>query len=48
MVEEVFKRIKGLLQKEKFPVVIGGEHSVSIGSIRGFADHYPRHVGTAA
>jgi agmatinase len=41
MVDEVFKRIKGLLQKEKFPVVIGGEHSVSIGSIRAFADHFP-------
>jgi agmatinase len=41
MVDEVFKRIIGLLQKEKFPVVIGGEHSVSIGSIRAFADHFP-------
>ena len=41
MVDAVFNRIKGFLQKGKFPVLMGGEHSVSIGSIRAFADHFP-------
>lgn len=41
MVTAVFTRITGLLEKGKFPVVIGGEHSVSIGSIQACAKHYP-------
>jgi agmatinase len=33
--------IKNLLDHSKFPVVIGGEHSVTIGSVRAFADRFP-------
>jgi agmatinase len=34
MVEAVRKRIQGYLEKDKFTVVLGGEHSVSIGSVK--------------
>ena len=40
MVEAVCERVKELLKKKKFPVVIGGEHSVSIGAIKAFAGHF--------
>lgn len=40
MVKAVYSRISGVLEKGKFPVLIGGEHSVSIGSIQAFARHY--------
>lgn len=41
LTEAVYTRILELLEKDKFPVVIGGEHSVSIGSIHAFAKQYP-------
>ena len=28
------------LQKDRFPVLVGGEHSVSIGAVRAYASHY--------
>ncbi|HEX7410525.1 MAG TPA: agmatinase [Bacteroidales bacterium] len=34
MVDAVYKRVLQLYRKKKFPVVIGGEHSVSIGAIK--------------
>lgn len=40
MVEAVSGRVDELLLKKKFPVIIGGEHSVSIGSIQAFSRHY--------
>jgi len=40
MVEEVQSAVAGILADQKFPVVIGGNHSVSIGSIRACAAHY--------
>jgi agmatinase len=40
--DEVEKNISRLLDAGKFPVVIGGNHSVSIGSIRAFAKKYGR------
>lgn len=40
MVNAVKHRIAGLLNSGKFPVIIGGEHSVSIGAIQAFAKHY--------
>jgi agmatinase len=40
MVEAVYDRVKDLLKKKKFPVIIGGEHSVSIGAIKAVASHY--------
>ncbi len=42
MVGTVAERVRHFLDKGKFPVVIGGEHSVSIGSIQAFASHYPQ------
>ncbi len=40
MVKEVETRTMQLLKKRKFPVIIGGEHSVGIGSIKACADYY--------
>lgn len=40
MVKEVQTRVTQLLKKKKFPVIIGGEHSVSIGAIKAMADYY--------
>lgn len=40
MAKEVEIRIMQLLKKRKFPVIIGGEHSVSIGAIRACAEYY--------
>ncbi len=40
MVEEVSCRISGCFQKGKFPVLLGGEHSVSIGAIRAAAENF--------
>lgn len=37
---EVEKQVSHLLKKKKFPVIIGGEHSVSIGAFKAFADFY--------
>lgn len=42
MVEKVFDRVSSTLRNGKFPVVLGGEHSVSIGSIKAFARQYPK------
>ncbi|MGE5382832.1 MAG: agmatinase [Omnitrophica WOR_2 bacterium] len=38
--KEVEAKITQLLKKKKFPVIIGGEHSVSIGAFKAFADFY--------
>jgi agmatinase len=42
MVEAVEKRISGHLANGKFPIVIGGEHSVSIGAIKAQAKKYKK------
>lgn len=42
MVEEVKTAVAGILSDQKFPVIIGGNHSVSIGSIRACAAHYQK------
>ena len=40
-IAQVVRRcVETLLKKEKFPVVLGGEHSVSIGTIEAMADRY--------
>lgn len=41
LVDAVFLRIISLLRDRKFPVTIGGNHTVSIGAFRAFADAYP-------
>ncbi|BDX39307.1 agmatinase [Tenuifilaceae bacterium CYCD] len=40
MVEAVYSRTKGLLDEGKFVVIIGGEHSVSIGTIQAHAEKF--------
>ena len=42
MSAEVEKRVDALLADRKFPVILGGEHSVSIGAFRAFAKHYEK------
>jgi len=41
MVEEVYQSVKKFLVDDKYVTVFGGEHSVSIGSIRAMGDHFP-------
>ncbi len=38
--EAVRQRTTALLDKDKFPVILGGEHSVSIGAFEAMADRY--------
>lgn len=40
MAKEVERRVDEILKDKKFPVLLGGEHSVSIGAFRAFAKHY--------
>lgn len=40
MSQEVERRVDTILKDKKFPVLLGGEHSVSIGAFRAFAKHY--------
>jgi len=40
MVEAVYKGVKEILKKKKFPVVIGGEHSVSIGAFKAVTEQF--------
>jgi agmatinase len=40
MVEAVFDNVKYYLGKDKFTIVIGGEHSVNIGSVKAHAEKY--------
>jgi agmatinase len=39
MIETVTEEVRHYIEKEKFTVVVGGEHSVSIGSIRAHAEN---------
>lgn len=40
MVASVYQRVGHFLEMKKFPILLGGEHSVSVGAIRAFRDHY--------
>lgn len=40
MAEEVERRMDAILADKKFPVLLGGEHSVSIGAFKAIAKHY--------
>jgi agmatinase len=40
LVDAVYNRVVFLLNQEKFPVVVGGNHTVSIGSARAFSEHF--------
>ena len=41
MVDKVYGSVLELLKSNKFPVSLGGEHSVSIGAVRAFKEVYP-------
>jgi agmatinase len=41
MVEAVRGRVQGHLANRKLTVVVGGEHSVSVGAVQAYADRYP-------
>lgn len=40
LVNAVFRKVSSLLIEGKFPVVVGGNHTVSIGSAKAFSTHY--------
>lgn len=40
LVDAVHDRVKALLADNKFPVIVGGNHTVSIGSIRAFSESF--------
>jgi agmatinase len=40
LVTAVYEKVSSLLTEKKFPVVIGGNHTVSIGSIKAFAGYF--------
>ena len=40
MVEEVHKVVKNFINKKKFVTIFGGEHSISIGTIRAFNESF--------
>lgn len=40
MVEQVHKTVKQYISKNKFVTIFGGEHSISIGTIRAFSDSF--------
>jgi len=42
MVERVCSQLRPLVRQEKWPVVLGGEHTVSLGAVRALAEVYPR------
>lgn len=43
MADAVEMKVDALLNDRKFPVILGGEHSVSIGVFRAFAKHYENY-----
>jgi len=40
LVNAVYGKILYLLNQQKFPVIVGGNHTVSIGSARAFSEHF--------
>ncbi len=41
MINRVYEVIKDLIQKGKFVVLLGGEHSLSLGAVRAFKEAFP-------
>ena len=40
MVASVYRRVSHFLEMKKFPILLGGEHSVSVGSIRAMSEQF--------
>jgi agmatinase len=41
MIDRVYKMVGDLIQREKFVVLLGGEHSLSLGAVRAFKEAFP-------
>jgi len=41
MIDTVRKEIAGVLKSEKIPVMLGGEHSISLGAVQAMKEKYP-------
>ena len=41
MIDAVRKRIRRIVAQEKIPVMLGGEHSITLGAVRAVAEKYP-------
>ncbi|HEY9681925.1 MAG TPA: agmatinase [Oculatellaceae cyanobacterium] len=39
--QPLYEVVNKLIVENKFPIVLGGEHSVSLGAVRAFAERYP-------
>jgi agmatinase len=42
MIDRVHHVVKGLIQKGKFVVLLGGDHTLSVGAVRAFKQAFPR------
>ena len=42
MIHRVYQVVRGLVHKEKFVVLLGGEHSLSLGAVRAFKEAFPK------
>lgn len=40
MIDRVYQLVKGLVQRGKFVVMLGGEHSLSLGAVRALKEHF--------
>jgi agmatinase len=40
LVKAVYERVLSLLTEKKFPVIIGGNHTVSIGAVKAFSEYF--------
>ena len=40
LVEAVYQKVKELIEDKKFPVIVGGNHTVSIGTFKAFSEKY--------
>lgn len=40
VIEAVYKQVKAFLKKKKFPIVLGGEHPISIGAFKAVSEHF--------
>ncbi len=41
MVQRVYRSVKSLIEADKLPLMLGGEHSLSSGAVRAFKEKYP-------
>jgi agmatinase len=42
MIDRVYQVVKGLIQKRKFVVLLGGEHSLSLAAVRALKEAFPK------